>query len=71
MGVFLNAKLTEGGNRQRPEIDFLTEWVKDEWEKIPSDMIAKSFLKCCNALDGSEDESGDENNHGVDDEDDV
>jgi len=54
-----SAKTTKGGNLQKPDITVVCQWVVDAWESIPSEMIAKSFLKCgiSNALDGSEDDA--------------
>ena len=51
------AKLTKGGNLMRPEINIVATWVKEAWDDIPSEMIIKSFKKCCisNSMDGSED----------------
>ncbi|CAM5099095.1 unnamed protein product [Eretmochelys imbricata] len=51
-------KLTKGRNLMKPEINLVTQWIKDTWVSIPSEMIKKSFRKCCisNALDGSEDD---------------
>uniref|UniRef100_A0A674I2H4 DDE-1 domain-containing protein n=1 Tax=Terrapene triunguis TaxID=2587831 RepID=A0A674I2H4_9SAUR len=52
------AKLTEGRNHMKPEINLVAQWIKDSWVSIPSEMVEKSFRKCCisNALDGSEDD---------------
>uniref|UniRef100_A0A8C3IBY8 HTH CENPB-type domain-containing protein n=1 Tax=Chrysemys picta bellii TaxID=8478 RepID=A0A8C3IBY8_CHRPI len=53
------AKLTKGGNLMKPEINLVAQWIKDAWVSIPSEMVEKSFRKCCisNALDGSEDDA--------------
>ncbi|CAM4576524.1 unnamed protein product [Caretta caretta] len=53
------AKLTKGGNLMKPEISLVAQWLKDPWVSIPSEMIEKSFRKCCisNALDRSEDDA--------------
>lgn len=50
---------TKGGNLKKPEITLIAQWVKDAWNAIPSEMIRKSFKKCCisNELDGSEDDA--------------
>uniref|UniRef100_A0A452GLF8 DDE-1 domain-containing protein n=1 Tax=Gopherus agassizii TaxID=38772 RepID=A0A452GLF8_9SAUR len=53
------AKLTKGGNLMKPEINLVSQWIKDAWVSIPSEMIEKSYRKCCisNALDGSEEDT--------------
>ena len=50
---------TKSGLPQKPDITLVCRWVKDAWDAIPADMIAKSFRKCgiSNALDGSEDDA--------------
>lgn len=52
-------KKTKSGLPQRPDIILVSQWVKDAWDSIPSDMIQKSFKKCgiSNALDGTEDDA--------------
>lgn len=49
---------TAGGRIPKVELDKTCRWISDTWDDIPTEMIAKSFLKCCisNALDGTEDE---------------
>ena len=49
---------TAGGRIRKVGLDEICRWISDAWDDIPSEMIAKSFRKCCftNALDGTEDE---------------
>ena len=49
---------TAGGHIRKVELDEICRWISDVWDDIPTEMIAKSFRKCCitNALDGTEDE---------------
>ena len=46
-------------NMKRPSIPLILSWIRDAWHDIPSQMIVKSFKKCCisNAMDGSEDDA--------------
>ena len=49
---------TKGRNLKRPDIVFVTKWVKQEWEKIPNETVISSFKKDCmnsNKLDDTED----------------
>ncbi|KFM70429.1 Pogo transposable element with KRAB, partial [Stegodyphus mimosarum] len=50
---------TKGGNIKKQDITLIAQWVKDAWNEIPSEMIIKSFKKCCisNELDGTEDDA--------------
>ena len=54
-----DVKLTKGGNMMKPDLDLVAKWVKDAWDSIPTEMVARSFLKCCisNSLDGTEDDA--------------
>ena len=49
---------TARGRIRKVELDEICRWIRDAWDSIPPEMIAKSFRKCCitNALDGTEDE---------------
>lgn len=51
-------RLTPKGNLARPELTTVVSWVKEAWEKVPSEMIVKSFLKTSisNSLDGTQDD---------------
>lgn len=52
-------ELTVKGNMKRPPLPTVVSWVKTAWDRIPADMVQRSFLKCCisNNLDGSEDDA--------------
>ena len=52
-------EFTPSGNMKRPSIPLILSWIRDAWHDIPSQMIVKSFKKCCisNAMDGSEDDA--------------
>ena len=52
-------EFTPSGNMKRPSIPLILSWICDAWHDIPSQMIVKSFKKCCisNAMDGSEDDA--------------
>ena len=47
--------LTASGRKRKVELDVICTWIKEAWDKIPQQLIRKSFLKCSimNALDGS------------------
>lgn len=47
-----------GGRIRKVKLDEICRWISDAWNDIPTEMIAKSFRKCCitNAMDGTEDE---------------
>ena len=49
--------LTKAGNLKKVDVQTIAQWVKDAWSEISSEMIIRSFKKCCisNAMDGSED----------------
>ena len=51
-------QLTKAGNLKRPELATVCQWIVDSWNKIPPDMVIRSFLKCgiSNSIDGSEDD---------------
>jgi len=38
--------LTLAGNRTRPLIPVVIVWAKTAWERIPIEMVPKSYLKC-------------------------
>ena len=61
-----NKSLMKAGNLKKINIQMITRRVKDAGLEISSEMIIRSFKKCCisNAMDGSED-------HFVYDEDDI
>ena len=48
---------TKGGNMKPPTRVQLATWVKAAWDKVPTELIKKSFLVCgvSNAIDNSED----------------
>ena len=50
--------LTASGRMRKAELNIICNWIKQTWDDIPTEMIQKSFLKCCitNALDGTEDD---------------
>lgn len=50
--------LTASGRMRKAELNVICNWIKQTWDEIPTEMIQKSFLKCCitNALDGTEDD---------------
>ena len=49
---------TAGGRIRKVKLDEICRWISAAWNDIPTEMIAKSFCKCCitNAMDGTEDE---------------
>lgn len=49
--------LTKGGNLKKVEIETVAQWVKESWSEVSSEIISRSFKKCCisNSMDGSED----------------
>ena len=49
---------TAGGNVRAAPLSTICEWVKDSWNEIPSEMVARWFEKCgiSNAMDGTEDD---------------
>jgi hypothetical protein len=51
-------RVTPKGNLARPELSTVVTWVKEAWNKIPCEMIVKSFLKTsiANSLDGTQDD---------------
>lgn len=53
-----NHTLTPTGRIQRPEVQLLCSWILTAWNRIPGDLIRKSFRKCSisNAMDGSDDD---------------
>ena len=53
------AKLTKGGNFQKPDIMLVATWVKTTWNDIPEEMIARAFLKCgiSKAMDGTQNDA--------------
>ena len=50
--------LTLTGRVRKTTLSTICSWIIEAWDKIPEEMIVKSFKKCCitNALDGSEDD---------------
>jgi len=50
--------ITLAGRVKRPSISNVCEWVKNSWQQVKSETVAKSLKKCgsSNALDGSEDD---------------
>ena len=51
-------EFTKGHALKRPSLFTVVEWVKEEWNSVPCDMVIKSFKKCgvSNAMDGTEDD---------------
>ena len=49
---------TPSGRIRKVELDQICQSIVEAWEDIPSELIKKSFRKCCitNALDGTEDD---------------
>lgn len=49
---------TKSGNFKRPSLSLVSTWVKEAWDDIPSQMVAKAFLKTgiSNRMDGTEDD---------------
>jgi len=47
--------LTPAGNIKRPSITVVIGWVKTVWERIPEEMVYKSYLQCgiSNKMDGT------------------
>ena len=52
-----NKVLTKGGNLKKVDVVTIAQWVKESWTEVSSDIIIRSFKKCCisNAMDRSED----------------
>ena len=50
--------VTAGGNLKPPTKLQIVQWVKNSWQKLSNDLIAKSFKVCAisNNVDGTEDE---------------
>ena len=50
--------VTAAGNLKPPSRLQITQWVKIAWNRLPSEMIWKSFATCAisNKVDGSEDQ---------------
>ena len=50
--------LTKAGNLKRPDLGTVCSWVVKAWDKIPADMVIRSFLKCgiSNSMDGTQDD---------------
>lgn len=49
---------TATGRTRKAKLDVICGWIKEAWNDIPSEMIKKSFHKCCitNTIDGTEDD---------------
>ena len=49
---------TARGHIRKVELEEICRWISAAWNDIPTEMIAKSFRKCCitNAMDVTEDE---------------
>ena len=49
---------TAAGNRKRPSLTTVTQWVKTAWDSIDPAIIVRAFKKCSitNELDGTEDD---------------
>jgi len=50
--------LTASGTLKKPSASEVARRVSNAWTKIPSELVRKSFKKCCvtNALDGTEED---------------
>ena len=48
--------LTAGGIMRTTSLSIFFYWVKAAWDEIFEEIIVKSFKKCFNALDDSEDD---------------
>ena len=48
---------TQIGRTRKADLN-ICKWIIESWNDIPSELISKSFRKCCitNALDGTEDD---------------
>lgn len=68
-------QFTKGGHMKKVDLVTICSWVLKAWNSLDTDIIVKSFKKCCisNAMDGSEDdalwEDLCENRHNDDDSD--
>ena len=51
-------QLMKVGNLKWPKLATVCQWIMDSWNKILSDMVIRSSLKCriLNSIDGSEDD---------------
>ncbi|GBB83612.1 hypothetical protein RclHR1_10300001 [Rhizophagus clarus] len=51
-------RMTASGNFHRVRLSDVCEWVKHSWDRIPDEMVIKSFKTCriSTSLDGSDDE---------------
>ena len=60
------AGVTAAGNLRRARLSDVCGWVKNAWERIPSEMIIESFKTCqiSTSLDGSDDEMTDNEDSG-------
>lgn len=50
--------LTPTGRTRKADLNIICKWIIESWNDIPSELVSKSFRKCCitNALDGTEDD---------------
>jgi len=50
-------KFTKVGAMKRPRLSLVVKWVKEAWDRIPEELIIKSFKKrgISNAMDGTKD----------------
>ena len=71
---------TTGGAMRVPDLQTVSKWIKESWNEIDVQMIARSFKKCgiSNEMDGTEDdmlwddaEADDGNTHDNSDDEDV
>ena len=53
-----NGRRTAKGNLAKPDVVTVVLWVKQVWDSIPCEMVARSFLKrsISNKLDGTKDD---------------
>jgi hypothetical protein len=51
-------EFTPTGKIKRPDVEQLSEWIREAWARISPTLIEKSFKKCCicNKLDDTEDD---------------
>ena len=72
-----NLSLTASGKIKKVSLFKVAQWIFTVWEQVESNVIERSFKKCCitNAMDGSEDnllwEESDQNSVDSDAEEDA
>jgi len=50
-------EFTPAGKKKAPTRNLVLRWIKEAWQKIPEELVKKSFKSCgiSNAMDGTED----------------